>query len=171
MRKFCREWECLDNWFSHQHISQSAVRTSPKKQLDPRGPIASWGGPVPVNGSVVVDLLFIVTPIVRVCNCSMFCCTLLNVPSSFVIILMGQRESWLFCYVCLPVFSWLLRGSSSRYRGFVCSLWLCYFLIILAYYFCKETYSHSWFSRGSGPHVTPSGSAREQALFVTFLYH
>ena len=28
------------------------------------------------GGSVVVDLLFIVTPIVGVCNCSMFCCTL-----------------------------------------------------------------------------------------------
>ena len=27
--------------------------------------------------SVVVDFVFIVTPIVRVCNCSMFCCTLL----------------------------------------------------------------------------------------------
>ena len=25
------------------------------------------------GGSVVVDLLFIVTPIVGVCNCSMFC--------------------------------------------------------------------------------------------------
>ena len=29
-----------------------------------------WGG-----GSVVVDFLFIVAPIVGVCNCSMFCCT------------------------------------------------------------------------------------------------
>ena len=28
-------------------------------------------------GSVVVEFLFIVTPIVGVCNCSMFCCTLL----------------------------------------------------------------------------------------------
>ena len=27
-----------------------------------------------------------------VCNCSMFCCTLLYVHSSFVIILMGRRE-------------------------------------------------------------------------------
>ena len=46
-----------------------------------------WGG-----GSVVVDFLFIVTPIVRVCNCSMFCCTLLHVHSSIAIILMGKRE-------------------------------------------------------------------------------
>ena len=27
-----------------------------------------------------------------VCNCSMFCCTLLNVHSSFAIILMGKSE-------------------------------------------------------------------------------
>ena len=40
----------------------------------------------------MVDLLFIVTPIVRVCNCSMFCCTLLYVHSSFAIILMGKRK-------------------------------------------------------------------------------
>ena len=62
------------------------------------------------GGSVVVDLLFIVTPIVGVCNCSMFCCSLLYVPSGFAIILMGKREldallglsSW-----CLIVVVWL----------------------------------------------------------------
>ena len=42
--------------------------------------------------SVVVDILFIVTPIVGVCNCSMFCCTLLFVHSGIAIILMGKRE-------------------------------------------------------------------------------
>ena len=36
--------------------------------------------------------LIIVTPIVGVCNCSMFCCTLLCVRSSIAIILMGKRE-------------------------------------------------------------------------------
>ena len=45
-----------------------------------------------VSGSVVVDFLFIVTPIVGVCNCPMFCCTLLYVHSSIAIILMGKRE-------------------------------------------------------------------------------
>ena len=40
----------------------------------------------------MVDFLFIVTPIVGVCNCSMFCCTLLYVHSSIAIILMGKRE-------------------------------------------------------------------------------
>ena len=35
-----------------------------------------------------------ITPIVGVCNCSMFCCTLLYVHSSIVLqkILMGKRE-------------------------------------------------------------------------------
>ena len=45
-----------------------------------------------------------------VCNCSMFCCTLLYVPSSFATILMGKRElvallslsSW-----CLVIVVWL----------------------------------------------------------------
>ena len=31
-------------------------------------------------------------PIVGVCNCSMFCCTLLYVHFSIAIILMGKRE-------------------------------------------------------------------------------
>ena len=42
--------------------------------------------------SVVVDVLFIVTPIVGFCNASMFCCTFIYVPSSFATILMGKRE-------------------------------------------------------------------------------
>ena len=62
------------------------------------------------GGSVVVDFLFIVTPIVGVCNCSMFCCTLLYVHSSIAIILMGKRKlvallnlsSW-----CLVMIEWL----------------------------------------------------------------
>ena len=44
------------------------------------------------SGSVFVDSLFIVTPIVGVYVCSMFYCTLLYVPSSFAIIMMGKRE-------------------------------------------------------------------------------
>ena len=62
------------------------------------------------GGSVVVDFLFIVTPIVGVCNRSMFCCTLLYVHSSIAIILMGKGElvallnlsSW-----CLVMVEWL----------------------------------------------------------------
>ena len=44
------------------------------------------------GGSVVVDSLLIVTPIVGFCNGSMFCYALLYVHSSFAIILMGKRE-------------------------------------------------------------------------------
>ena len=54
--------------------------------------------------------MFIVTPIVGVCNCSMFCYTLLYFHSSIAIILMGKRElvalldlsSW-----CLMMVEWL----------------------------------------------------------------
>ena len=54
--------------------------------------------------------LFIVIPIVGDCNCSVFCCTLLYVHSSFAIILMGKRElaallslsAW-----CLVIVVWL----------------------------------------------------------------
>ena len=42
--------------------------------------------------SVVSCNFFFVTPIVGVCNCSMFCCMLLYVHSSIAIILMGKRE-------------------------------------------------------------------------------
>ena len=41
---------------------------------------------------LLFDFLFIVTSIVGVCNCSMFCFTLLFVHSSIAIILMGKRE-------------------------------------------------------------------------------
>ena len=48
------------------------------------------------GGSVVVDFLLIVTPIVGVCNCSMFCCTLLYVHSRIAIILMGDERAGCF---------------------------------------------------------------------------
>ena len=59
---------------------------------------------------LLLTCLFIDTPIVGVCNCSMFCCTLLYVLSSIAIILMGKRElvallnlpSW-----CLMMVEWL----------------------------------------------------------------
>ena len=45
-----------------------------------------------ISGSVVVDSLLIVTPIVGSCNCFTFCCVILCVHDNFVIILMGKRE-------------------------------------------------------------------------------
>ena len=35
----------------------------------------------------------------RFYNCSMFCCALIYVHSSFAVILMGKRESLLRCFV------------------------------------------------------------------------
>ena len=66
----------------------------------------AWGA---VRSKAVV-LLLLICPIVGVCNCSMFCCMLLYVNSSFAIILMGKRElvallslsSW-----CLVIDVWL----------------------------------------------------------------
>ena len=57
-----------------------------------------------------------------VCNCSMFCCTVLYVPSSFAIILMGKRElvallslsSW-----CLMIVVWLFLAVPWVYLQFV----------------------------------------------------
>ena len=45
-----------------------------------------------------------VTPIVGVCNCSMFCCTLLYVHSSIASILMNKRE----LVALLSLSSWCL---------------------------------------------------------------
>ena len=67
-----------------------------------------------VRSKAVVLLLLtcclLFSPIVGFCNCSMFCCTFLYVPSSFAIILIGKRElvallslsSW-----CLVIVVWL----------------------------------------------------------------
>ena len=53
---------------------------------------------------VVVYLLLIVSPIVGFCNCSMLCCVLLCVHSSFAIISTKKRE--LAALLCLS--SWCL---------------------------------------------------------------
>ena len=45
-----------------------------------------------------MNSLFIVAPIVEVCICSMFCCTLLHVYSSLTNILMRKRELVAFAY-------------------------------------------------------------------------
>ena len=69
-------------------------------------------------------LLFIVTPIVGVCNCSMFCYTLLYVPSSFAIILMWKRELVALlslCSWCLIIVVWL----------FLAVPWVCPQLVIV----------------------------------------
>ena len=67
-----------------------------------------------MGGSVVADLLFIVNPIVGVCNCSMFGCTLLYVHSGFAIILMGKEELVAFPSLyswCLVIDVWLFLSD------------------------------------------------------------
>ena len=87
-----------------------------------------------ISGSVVVDFLFVATPIVGVCNWSMFCCTLLYVHPSIAIILMEKRElvallnlsSW-----CLVMVEWLFLAVPWGCLRFV----IVVFLIIHTYYF------------------------------------
>ena len=61
-----------------------------------------------------------------VCNCSMFCCTLLYVPPSFAIILNGKRE--LVALLSLP--SWFLV---SVVWFFLAVLWVCLQFVIVVF--------------------------------------
>ena len=68
-----------------------------------------------------------VTPIVGVFNCSMFCCTLLYVHSSFAILLMGKRELVALLslsYWCLVIAVWL----------FLAAPWVCLQVVIVVFY-------------------------------------
>ena len=62
----------------------------------------------------------------RVCNCSMFCCTLLYVHSSFAMILMGKRKLVallsLFSF-CFLVVVWLPHGAMGLSA-------VCYYAIL-----------------------------------------
>ena len=78
------------------------------------------------GGSVVVDFLLIVTPIVGVCNCSMFCCALLYVHCNIAIILMGKRE----LVALLNLSSWCLVMVE---RLFLVVSWGCPWLGILVF--------------------------------------
>ena len=80
-----------------------------------------WGG-----GSVVVDFLFIVAPIVGVCGCSMFCCMLLFVRSSIAIIMMGKRE----LVALLNLSSWCLVMVE---RLFLAVPWGCLQFVIVVF--------------------------------------
>ena len=78
------------------------------------------------GGSVVVDFLFIVTHIAGVCNCSMFCCTLLYVHSSIAIIMMGKRE----LVALLNLSSWCLVVVE---RLFLAVPWGCLRFVIVVF--------------------------------------
>ena len=71
-------------------------------------------------------LLFICTPIVGVCNCSMFCCTLLYVHYSITIILMGKRE----LVALLNLSSWCLVMVELL---FVAVPWDCLRFVIVVF--------------------------------------
>ena len=69
-----------------------------------------------------VDFLLIVTPIERFCNCSMFCCALLYVRSSFASISMGKKK--LVALLCLSswwlvIVVWLFLTMQRVYLQFV----------------------------------------------------
>ena len=82
------------------------------------------------DSSVVVDFLFIVTLIVGVCNCSMFCCTLLYVHSSIAIILMGKRERERELVALLNLSSWCLVMIE---RLFLAVPWGCLQFVIVVF--------------------------------------
>ena len=71
-------------------------------------------------------MLLIVTPIVGFCNCSMFCCALLCVPSSFASILVGKRELVALLgmfFWCLEIVVWL----------FLAVPWVCLQFVIIVF--------------------------------------
>ena len=90
--------------------------------------------------SVVVDSLLIVTPIVGFFNCSLFCCALLCVHSSFAIISMGKRG--LVAMLCLS--SWC---SVIVVWPFLTMPWNCLQFVIVVFpdhtHFLFLTYWHS----------------------------
>ena len=88
--------------------------------------VSAWVAYAAFRSKAVVLLLLTVclyvTPIVGVCNCSMFWCTLLNVHFSIAIILMGKRglvallkwSSW-----CLVMVEWFFLVVSCGCLRFV----------------------------------------------------
>ena len=73
-----------------------------------------------------VDFLFIVTPIVGVCNCSMFCCMLLYVHCSIAISLLRKRE----LVALLNLSSWCLVMVE---RLFLVVPWGCLRFVIVIF--------------------------------------
>ena len=106
-----------------------------------------------LGGSVVVDFLFIVTPIVGVCNCSMFCCTLLYVHSSIAIILMGKRE----LIALLNLSSWCLVMVERLFltvpRG-------CLQFVIVVF----PDHTHYYFSSSATSGIVPNQSKQPATL-------
>ena len=81
---------------------------------------------IKVHVKKAFDFLFIVIPIEGVCNCSMFCCTLLYVHSSIAIILMGKRE----LVALLNLSTWCLVMVK---RPFLTVPWGCLQFVIVVF--------------------------------------
>ena len=75
---------------------------------------------------LLLTCCFIVTSIVGICNCSMFCCMILYVHSSFAIILMGKRE----LIALLSVSSWCHLRIVWLFLGVP---WVCLQLVIVVF--------------------------------------
>ena len=91
-----------------------------------------------------------------VCNCSMFCCTLLYVHSSIAIILMGKRE----LIVLLNLFSWCLVMVE---RLFLAVPWGCLQFVIVV----LPDHTHLLLF---SVHTRLLASAYKNAFFVLYLY-
>ena len=91
------------------------------------------------------NFLFIVTPNVGVCNCSMFCCTLLYIHSTFAIILMSERELvdlLILSPWCLVMAAWL----------FLAVPWSCLRFVIVVF----PDHTHLLFCWSHIPHCCKS---------------
>ena len=78
--------------------------------------------PLETRVYVVVDSLLSVTSIVGFCNCSMFCCALLCVHSSFAIISIGKRQLIALLSLssgCLVIVVWLFFTNPQVCLQFV----------------------------------------------------
>ena len=72
-----------------------------------------------------------------VCNCSMFCCTLLYVHSSFAIILMGKRAG------CFALFVFLV--SDDGCMALLRVPWVCLRFVIVVF----PDHTHLLFIKGT----------------------
>ena len=105
--------------------------------------------------------MFVVTPIVRVCYLSMFCCTLLYVLSSIEIILMGKRElvallnlspwclvmvDWLFLSVPWGCLRFVIVVFPDHTHYFLCLFCLCARLLMCALWLHAGKGLTSWLS-------------------------
>ena len=100
-------------------------------------------------------LLFIVAPIVGVCNYSMFCCTLLDVHSSIAIILIKKRE----LVALLNLSSWCLVIFK---RLFLAVSWGCLRFVIVVF----PDHTHLLFLWCVGQVHCPARAKHRQSVFL-----